>query len=113
MRKNKARQREMALERVKILLEQSASIATVDMGLARRQASIARTLCLRFNLKLPYHLRQVFCHGCKSLILPGVNARIRLSKKRKSITITCLDCNFIYRKILKVDGGNKPKYPFH
>ncbi len=101
MRRNRARQKEIALQRVEILIEQCTDSAKFDMSIARRQAAIARTLCLRFNLRLPYEMRQIYCHGCKNLILPGMNARIRLSKRRKAVTITCLDCGFIYRKILR------------
>jgi len=101
VRRTRARQKEIALQRVEILIEQCTDSAKFDMGVARRQAAIARSLCLRFNVRLPYEMRQIFCHGCKNLILPGLNSRIRLSKRRKGLNITCLDCGFIYRKILK------------
>ena len=95
----------MARQRVEILLESAISYASKDLGLAKRQAELARRICMRYNLRMPYRWRQLFCHGCKSFIVPGLNARVRLSQTPKAVKITCLECGYTYRKILSVRRG--------
>lgn len=84
------------------LLDSSVETSKEDMALARRQAELARRVMLRFNVRLDYPLRRFICHGCKKLIVPGVNARVRLGRgKPPAIRITCLECGRTNRKILK------------
>jgi ribonuclease P protein subunit RPR2 len=73
-----------------------------DLELAKRQADLARKVSLRFNLRLGYPLKRFTCHGCKSLIVPGVNARVRLQPgKSMKLLITCLECGRVNRKLLR------------
>ena len=73
-----------------------------DLELAKRQADLARKVSLRFNLRLGYPLKRFTCHGCKSLIVPGVNARVRLQPgKSTKLLITCLECGRVNRKLLR------------
>jgi RNase P subunit RPR2 len=83
---------------VKLLTESSVSLASTDMDLARKQAALARRVMLRFNIRLDPSLKRFTCHGCKSLLVPGVNARVRLGHgKQTTIRITCLDCRHVNR----------------
>ncbi|MCS7117046.1 MAG: RNase P subunit [Nitrososphaerota archaeon] len=100
MKSLRARWRELARQRVDILLENAIKNATIDMNLAQRQAQIARRICMKYNLRLPYEKRQLFCRGCKRFIIPGLNARVRLSRKIKAVVITCMECGHVYHKIL-------------
>ncbi|MCP8311531.1 MAG: RNase P subunit [Candidatus Methylarchaceae archaeon HK02M1] len=90
--------KDLALQRVEILLDNALKNAREDMDLAQRQASIARRLCMKFNIRLPYEKRQLFCRGCKRFIVPGINARVRLKNKPRVIRITCLECGHLHRK---------------
>lgn len=86
----------------KSLMSTAAKTSVTDMGLARRQAELAKKVMLRFNVRLDYSLRRFICHGCKKLLVPGVNARVRLGHgKPPALRITCLDCGHVSRKILK------------
>jgi RNase P subunit RPR2 len=83
---------------VKLLTESSVALASTDMELAREQAALARRVMLRFNIRLDPSLKRFTCHGCKSLLVPGVNARVRLGHgKETTIRITCLDCGHVNR----------------
>jgi ribonuclease P protein subunit RPR2 len=87
---------------VRDLLTTSVITASEDKDLAERQAELARKVMLRFNIKLDYSLKRFVCHGCKKLIVPGVNARVRLGHgKPPALRITCLECGHTNRKILK------------
>jgi ribonuclease P protein subunit RPR2 len=87
------------MQRIDTLLESALKNARDNMELAQRQAHIAKRICMKFNIRLPYEKRQLFCKGCKKFIVPGVNAIVRLGNKPKSIRIRCLECGHVYRKI--------------
>jgi RNase P subunit RPR2 len=89
-------------ELVRQLTESSVSLARKDLGMAKEQAALARRVRLRFNVRLDSSLKRYTCRGCKSLIVPGVNARVRLGHgKPAAIRITCSECGRVNRKILR------------
>ena len=81
------------------LIEAAAATAIKDPELARGQAALARRLALKFNLRFDWRLKRFFCHGCKGLLFPGLNARVRLGPNRM-LLMTCADCNYVNRKKL-------------
>ncbi len=100
--KQRRRAKEEAAEVARLLTESSVSLAPADMTLAREQAALARKVMLRFNVRLDPSLRRFTCRGCKSLLVPGVNARVRLGHgKIPVLRVTCLDCGHVNRKILE------------
>ena len=105
MRALRSQLKALARERVNILMVKALRTAKEDMGLARRQAELARRICLKFNIRLPYSERQLFCRKCKRFIVPGVNARVRLGYSPKAVKITCVECGHTYRKILRGESG--------
>ena len=82
------------------LIQSSVSTAGRDNALAREQAALARRVMLKFNIRYPWPLRRFYCHGCKKLILPGMNARVRLGPNRM-LLVTCKDCGRVNRKKLR------------
>jgi len=89
------------MERMQILIDNAISNARSDPELSQRQASIARRISTKYKIRMPYHLRMVFCKKCKSFIAPGINSRIRLGRTSvKSIRISCNLCGHTYRKII-------------
>lgn len=96
------KRREAKKEAAKIakgLIETVARTAPEDAGLARRQAALARRLALKFNLRMDWSQKRLFCHGCKNMIFPGINARVRLGPD-KILLVTCSDCGHVNRKKL-------------
>ncbi len=93
--------KQIALERMQILIDNAISNAKTNPKLAQRQGLVARKNSLRLKVKMPYALRMVFCKKCKSFIAPGINSKIRLGRTPiKSIRITCNFCGHTYRKII-------------
>ena len=89
------------MERMQILIDNAITNARTDPELSQRQASIARRISTKYKIRMPYHLRIVFCKKCKSFIAPGLNSRIRLGRTSvKSIRISCNLCGHTYRKII-------------
>ena len=92
--------KDLAMQRVSRLLDIALKTASEDLCLAQRQGEIARRLCLKYNLRLPYGRRMLFCKGCSRLVVPGVNCRVRLDSRRKALRLVCLECGHVYRRIL-------------
>ena len=93
--------RKIAMERMEILIENAISNAKTNPILSQRYALLARRISTRYKIRMPYHLRIVFCKKCKSFIAPGINSRIRLGRVSiKSIRISCNMCGHTYRKII-------------
>ena len=91
----------IAMERMQILIDNAISNARINPELSQTQASIARRISSKYKIRMPYHLRIVFCKKCKSFIAPGLNSRIRLGRTSvKSIRISCNLCGHTYRKII-------------
>lgn len=79
------------------LIELAVATAPGDLDLARAQASLARSVMLRFNVRYDWRLKRFFCHGCKGLLYPGINARVRIGGE-KMLLMTCGDCGHVNRK---------------
>ena len=86
---------------VRLLTESAVSLSHVDPALAREQAALARKVKLRFNVRLDPSLTRFTCRGCKGLLVPGVNARVRLGHGKVTIIrVTCADCGHVNRKVV-------------
>jgi RNase P subunit RPR2 len=86
---------------VAFLTESAVDLSHTKPDLAKEQAALARKVKLRFNVRLDPSLSRFTCHGCKGLLVPGVNAQVRLGHGKTSILrVTCLDCGRVNRKIL-------------
>jgi len=89
----KRRVRRIASERMKILLKMARENVKDNPDLAQRYTNLARELGMRFKIRIPQEYRRLICRHCKSFILPGVNCRVRLQRRREPhIVITCLNC---------------------
>ena len=100
--KSRKAAREEATAVVRQLTESSVNLASKDLAMAKEQAALARRVRLRFNIRLDASLKRYTCSGCKTLIVPGVNARVRLGHgKPPAIRITCAECGRVNRKILR------------
>ncbi len=90
-----------AAEVAKKMLETAVSTAGRDLSLAKEQAELARKIMLKFNVRFDWSLKRFYCHGCKRLIVPGVNARVRITGRGQgALRITCLECGHVNRKII-------------
>jgi ribonuclease P protein subunit RPR2 len=93
--------RQIALERMQILINNAISNAKMNSELSQRQALLAKRISTRHKIRMPYELKIVFCKKCKSFIAPGINSKIRLGRTSiKSIRISCNLCGHTYRKII-------------
>ncbi|MGH2524965.1 MAG: ribonuclease P protein component 4 [Anaerolineales bacterium] len=99
MRLGRAVLQDLARQRAELLLDYALETASGDLVCAQRQAALARRLCLKYNVRLGYGYRQLFCRRCTRFIVPGLNARVRLRPSPPGVRLTCLECGVTYRKL--------------
>lgn len=89
----------IAKERIEILFKQAAKQATSgNVDLSDRYVYLARRIAMRYNLKLPKHLKRRFCKYCYSY-LSAERQKTRVEKGIKKIK--CLKCGRMNRIILE------------
>jgi len=90
----------IATERIEILIDNALREIKDNEKLSQSYAKLALKIAMRVRIRMPYVIRQLFCRKCKQFIVPGVNSRVRMGRTRvKTIRITCMKCNHVYRKI--------------
>jgi len=74
---------------------------------AQHYVMLARKLGMRYKARIPGQFRQAICRHCKQLIVPGVNARVRISQWREPhIVISCMLCKGYNRIPLRIGDEN-------
>jgi ribonuclease P protein subunit RPR2 len=101
--------RKTVQERAEQLFGMAAEVFDQNPGLANRYVDIARKLCMKNRIRMPAHLKRRFCTHCYRYLVPGKNARVRITGK--TVTTFCMECKrhtrLPYRKIYKT--GNTVK----
>lgn len=85
-RKKPEYQLRIAKERIELLFEQAEK--TKDAEMARRYVKLAKKIGMRYNVRIPKHLKRKYCKYCYSM-LPASGRRL----KNGIVTIKCLCCN--------------------
>lgn len=98
---SKMQQKEMALQRIKILFREAAAAFREKPDLAHRYVALARKIAMKVKTKIPVELKRRYCKHCYHYLQTGVNARIRTRKGK--VVISCLDC----KKFLRVPMGKR------
>ncbi len=97
LKREKKLEREIALERIKILINRAMNTKSEDYELARRYIELARKISMKYKVKIPKELR-VFCKKC---LYPYKSDKIRVRIKKSRVIITCLNCGSIKRYPIK------------
>jgi ribonuclease P protein subunit RPR2 len=87
----------VARERIEILIRQAKEMVETDKKLSRRYVDLARRISERTKVRIPSELKKYLCKGCKIVLVPGRNARVRLYAHNSGIVITCLECGTMKR----------------
>ncbi len=96
---SKTQQKEIALQRIKILFREAATAFSLDRSSAHRYVALARKIAMKVKTKIPLELKRRYCKHCYHYLQPGVNARVRTRKGK--VVISCLDCKKFLRIPLK------------
>jgi ribonuclease P protein subunit RPR2 len=98
IRREKKLEKQIAGERIRILLQRAQKIKMDDCELARRYVELAKNIAVRYRVKIPKELKMTFCKKCLHLYRSG-RVRVRIRKAR--IITTCLNCGFERRIPIK------------
>ncbi len=94
-RKEQAEKRRIALERIDVLFTLAHRVFPYDRALANRYVEMALAVQRKAKVKIPARWRRSYCRRCHSLLVPGVNARVRL--RDGHVVIRCMECGAIRR----------------
>ena len=90
--------RRIARERVETLFTLAERVFPYDRDLANRYVEIALAVQQKARIRMPRKWKRRYCKECHSLLVPGVNARVRLrSKPYPHVVVKCLECGHIMR----------------
>ena len=85
-----------AQERMHILLGQAREMVRKDEQLSKRYVQLARKISMRTKVRISPEEKQYLCKNCGIVLIPGLNARIRL-RPRSVRLVTCLSCGAMKR----------------
>ncbi|MGD0423020.1 MAG: ribonuclease P protein component 4 [Candidatus Bathyarchaeia archaeon] len=92
--------RQIARERIEILLQLARQTFSEDPSLSKRYVELARLIGMKSGVRLPRNSKAFICKQCGTLLVPGRNCRVRIrSDTGTTVLITCLGC------------GHKKRYP--
>ena len=86
-RKAHLQQKEIAEERVEILLKQIEANPTGEF--TPHYISLIEKLCRRWKLKFPSALVDRYCQACQTYFVPGTNSSIRIVDKKPLVVCRC------------------------
>ncbi|MGP8329451.1 MAG: ribonuclease P protein component 4 [Methanosarcinaceae archaeon] len=90
-RKQKSLIRDLAVQRIERLFELADNEFGQNPKRSDRYVYLARRIGMRYRVRFPSKLKRMICKHCRSYLVPGSSARVRLRKRY--ITVTCLRCN--------------------
>jgi ribonuclease P protein subunit RPR2 len=100
-------QKELVLERIRILFEQAEKSFRGHSERSKRYVEMALKLSTRYNVRLSPDIKRRFCKSCKSLLVPGVNSRVRTSPSQGAVIITCKECGHVARHPYRREKSGK------
>ncbi len=92
----------IARERMEILLKLARTKLKSDKALMKRYVELAILIGMGYNVPLPPQWKPWLCKKCGSLMAPGVNCKVRISRKGGiHRLIVCGECGTEKRKPLR------------
>ena len=88
---------QIASERMDILFRQAEEAARKGEPVrSDRCVALARSIGMRYNMRLPPEFKRRICRSCGAFLVPGKNLRVRIRPGRT--VWTCLKCGTPSRK---------------
>jgi ribonuclease P protein subunit RPR2 len=83
---------QIAIERVESLFSQAEAVAASDPALSMRYVRLLREIAAHYRVGMPGRMRDRLCRGCGSLMVPGLNASVRLVSSKGFVAYRCSGC---------------------
>jgi len=91
----KEENKQIALERIKILFQEAKSQFPTHPDLSNRYIDLARRIGMRLRVSIPTPLKRKFCKKCYHFLVYGKNCKVRL--KTGTRLVICEDCGAVMR----------------
>ena len=106
----KIQEKEIARGRIVELFEQAEQVFKKDSKFSDRYAALAKTIAMKFKVRIPPELRRRVCKHCSSYLKQGVNLRVRLQQgKQGKVVYFCMTCEKYMRFPYKSKRPQKAK----
>jgi len=89
----------IAKERILILFDQAKLEFKNDKKLSDRYVHLARTIAMKYKLRMPKEVKRSYCKHCYSYLMPGKNLRVRTNNGK--VIYHCKECKGFMRYPLK------------
>ncbi|NHI93540.1 MAG: hypothetical protein EAX96_13720 [Candidatus Lokiarchaeota archaeon] len=102
--------KKIAAQRIELLLNlaEEQILKHHDKDKSRRYAYLAKRISMKSNVKIPQELKRRICSNCHIYLVPGINCRVRINKRRSPHVVhTCLECNHKKRYVIKKSNKNE------
>jgi len=91
VKREKRLEKEIAMERIEFLIRRAENFKNKDYKLARRYVEIAKKISMKYRVRIPKHLKMIFCKKC---LYPYKSDKMRVRIKKSRVIITCLNCGY-------------------
>ncbi|MBD3204468.1 ribonuclease P [Candidatus Woesearchaeota archaeon] len=89
----------IAKDHIKTLFSEAQKMYEKYPELSHEYVKKARKIAMKFRIRLPKKYKRRFCRHCYHYLVPGKNARIRITKSK--VVYFCRDCKKFMRFPLK------------
>ncbi|MBR9691027.1 ribonuclease P [Candidatus Woesearchaeota archaeon] len=98
--RDKEKEKKIAKEHINELFEQAKEAFGKDPSLSDKYVKQARTIQMKFRLRMPPEYKKSFCKHCYKYLVPSKNCRVRVSDGK--VVYYCESCKkfmrFPYKK---------------
>ncbi len=79
------------------LLELAETTYRRDRELGKRYAELAVRTSRKYNVRIPKEYKRRICKKCNAFLIPGFNARVRISTSTRTVVWICEECGNVKR----------------
>ena len=98
----KSTAKQIAKKRIQVLFQQAKNVYKSSPQLSSRYVATARKIAMAAKIRLPTTYKRQICKNCNMFLVLGDNCRVRVKQKREPhVVITCLNCGYKTRILLK------------
>ncbi|MEM0202573.1 MAG: ribonuclease P [Archaeoglobaceae archaeon] len=104
LKREKDKERRIALERIVYLIERAQKFKFIDYELARRYVELAKKISMKYRVRIPKKYKIFFCRKC---LYPYRSDRLRVRIHKSAVIVTCLNCSKVKRYQLKPSKASR------
>ncbi len=96
-RKQEVLSRNLALSEIQRLLNLARKVRHENLELSREYVLLTKKIAMRQRLKIPPHLKKLYCKSCYTPYTSDADVKVRIDYKKRHIRYFCRHCKHIRR----------------